>query len=144
MPAKLARSPLMSGARFKGVIDMKEPDYDSYTLEQLLDVRKNIDRESYPERFHRIENILNDEEKLEKLKLAQEKVDEERRIERREENVAFNGLLIWLYGIVALSGFLITRHGSSIQIDSTITRVVIGVVLFVVGFLYLKKNLKRK
>ena len=56
---------------------MKEPDYDSYTLEQLLDVRKNIDRESYPERFHRIENILNDGEKLEKLKLAQEKLKED-------------------------------------------------------------------
>ena len=88
-------------------------------------------------------DILNDPDRFAELNAAQIKKDEELREERREIEVGVGGLLIWFYGILALSGLILTRHGS-IQIESITTRVVIGVTLFVVGFLHLKKNLKKR
>ncbi|HFQ4902217.1 TPA: hypothetical protein ACGU4U_004259 [Vibrio vulnificus] len=35
-----------------------EPDYDSYSYENLLDVFENIDRENYPERFNKVARLL--------------------------------------------------------------------------------------
>ncbi|MEQ3513996.1 hypothetical protein ABMY35_11725 [Pseudoalteromonas sp. BZB3] len=35
-----------------------EPDYDSYSYEDLLDVFENIDRENYPERFNKVARLL--------------------------------------------------------------------------------------
>lgn len=36
----------------------REPDYASYTFEQLLDVESRIDRTSYPERWNRLQQEL--------------------------------------------------------------------------------------
>ncbi|WP_282099250.1 hypothetical protein [Pseudoalteromonas luteoviolacea] len=35
-----------------------EPDYDSYSYEELLDVFENIDRDSFPERFNKVARLL--------------------------------------------------------------------------------------
>jgi hypothetical protein len=47
---------------------MDEPDYDTYTLEELQHVYHRINSDRYPERFERVKAILNDPVKIEKLK----------------------------------------------------------------------------
>ena len=34
---------------------MSKPDYSSYTIEELIDVKENIDREAWPDRFKEVE-----------------------------------------------------------------------------------------
>jgi hypothetical protein len=47
---------------------MREPDFDSYTLEELLQAYSGIDREKWPDRAKKIEGILNKPENVAKLK----------------------------------------------------------------------------
>ncbi len=37
---------------------MSKPDYSSYTIEELIDCKENIDREAWPERFVEIEQRI--------------------------------------------------------------------------------------
>ena len=34
---------------------MSKPDYSSYTIEELIDVKENIDRDAWPDRFKEVE-----------------------------------------------------------------------------------------
>ena len=47
---------------------MEEPDYDSYNLAELQQVYHRIDRMRFPDRFKKIEEILNDPKKVEELR----------------------------------------------------------------------------
>jgi len=46
---------------------MEEPDFESYSLEELKQVYHRIDRVRFPDRFLKIEAILNNPEKVAKL-----------------------------------------------------------------------------
>jgi len=35
-----------------------EPDFESYTEDELIDIYENIDRQSYPERFNKVKRLL--------------------------------------------------------------------------------------
>ncbi|KGJ91953.1 hypothetical protein [Colwellia psychrerythraea] len=35
-----------------------EPDYESYSEDELIDVYENIDRENYPDRFKKVKSLL--------------------------------------------------------------------------------------
>ncbi len=35
-----------------------EPDYESYSEDELIDIYENIDRKNYPERFKKVKSLL--------------------------------------------------------------------------------------
>jgi len=35
-----------------------EPNFESYTEDELIDIYENIDRENYPERFNKVKRLL--------------------------------------------------------------------------------------
>jgi hypothetical protein len=55
---------------------MEEPDFESYNLDELKQVYHRIDRERFPDRFQKIEAILNDPEKVEVLRHKKSKHDD--------------------------------------------------------------------
>jgi len=75
-PAKLLRQvapPLLAalGLREEKV---SSPDYESYSLEELYEAYNSVNRESWPDRVKQIEEILNDPEKVQVLKLEAERL----------------------------------------------------------------------
>ena len=100
--SKLARTPLRRGARFKGVSDMNEPNYENCTHEELIDILNHIDKEAYPERFNRINLILNDPKKVQKLKIEQAQLDLIKDQKYLDEKVWFKGLLMILQSILVI------------------------------------------
>ena len=43
---------------------MNEPDYDSYSLEELYDAKANIDKLAYPDRLNRINELIHEKEQI--------------------------------------------------------------------------------
>ena len=35
-----------------------EPDFESYSRQELLEIYEVIDRQAYPERFHKVKSLL--------------------------------------------------------------------------------------
>ena len=61
-----------------------EPDYDSYSYEDLLDVFENIDRANYPERFNKVARLLGKDISSEALADETGEVGEEKTSARSE------------------------------------------------------------
>ena len=55
---------------------MDELDFETYSLEELQQVYHRIDRERFPDRFQKIEDILNNPEKVAELKNMKSKHDD--------------------------------------------------------------------
>jgi len=55
---------------------MEEPDFESYNLAELQQVYHRIDRVRFPDRFKKIEDILNDPQKVAKLEGLPSKFDD--------------------------------------------------------------------
>ena len=123
---------------------MEEPNYEKYSLEQLLDIKAHIDKESYPERYQRIINILEDPMKLEKLRSKQELELEKREVEKVENEASFGAIAIWVYGaIVIYTGIAFGRRGSEFYIDSIYARIAILLICLFTGYRYLMNKINK-
>ncbi len=124
---------------------MSMPDYESYSLRDLIDVLNNIDRDKYPDRVQAIENILNDNEKYLILKaqheemLKQEEADD---FEDEEPGAAIGFRLIVTAILLLSTGSLHTDFGA-IYIESLGMRIFISVLLLL-GSLALILDANRK
>lgn len=122
---------------------MKSPDYNSYTLEQLLDVESKINRHEYPERYDRIISILNDPDRRLVLEAEQKGKDTENEKENQIAISYLGAFVYWIYGaVVLITGTLYTRLGD-IYIESLLIRALVFIGIVVVGYMFLKSVLSK-
>ena len=115
---------------------MPEPDYDSYSLQELQEVYNRIKRDRYPDRFKKVEAILNCPEKVAKLKLAAENAPDDSGFGAKgsDERKGW-GWFYLIIGIVLLcTGTLVSKTGS-FEIHSWPVRIFIFAVFAGVGFM---------
>jgi hypothetical protein len=86
---------------------MIEPNYDSYSLEELREVYHKIDREKWPDRFKKVESLLNESGKDEKLIVSSEESD------LRKYGV-LGGVLHYIFGMVTESPLWLSMLGSPV------------------------------
>lgn len=114
-----------------------EPDYKSYSLDELYDVKENIDADLYPERFQSL---------AKEIKSRESKIDIPVETGTNEENNSEGGVILRiLMGIIALylgwsvinafvSGSISGRLGIEYFADSQPTMFYILVIIHCVFF----------
>ena len=123
---------------------MKEPDYEKYSLSDLHEALERIDRTKWPDRVEKIESLLNDPIRSEKLRVQQIQKDTLDRSERQRNLMSTYDMFVLLSGVIGgFTGSFIGRHGI-IQIDSGLGRIFMGLGCACVGMLIVSSALKSK
>jgi len=112
-----------------------EPNYSEYSLEELMEVLDNIDKEKYQERYMKVLALLDDEEHCRKL-AEQHKIKEEREAIENEKTEAWTTLLFPSIAgfLVLFFGLVLTRSNGFIHIESMWFRIPISFLLFCIGY----------
>jgi hypothetical protein len=124
---------------------MQEPDYESYSLEELQQVYNGINREKWPERYKKVKAILNDPVNVEKLKLEAQKESENSMFgpEGSPERKGWG----WFYlciGLILLStGTFVSKTGS-FEIESWPVRIFVFAIIGGVGLMLIDPKLPWK
>ena len=86
---------------------MFEPDYSSYSKEELLDALNSIDRKSYPERVSEIEKQLEIRDKSTKLQVNENEPESKKETGLLSQPLDLFGRIFYsIIGALALSLFL--------------------------------------
>ena len=78
---------------------MNEPDYDSYSLDQLYDSQRNIDRTLYPDRARRLDELIQRRETEPVSPKAPTEHSETRTPGRRPAMVTVVGIVAIIFGL---------------------------------------------
>ena len=120
-------------------------DYSKYTVEELEDVYRHIDRDKWPNRVKEIEQILHDPVKRQariNTEKYRKKIKEERAERTRKINEPLGYLVIFLVlGFLALFfGIVIyARTGQGLIINSIGERILFSGIFFCFAYLYFNK-----
>jgi len=108
---------------------MQEPDYDSYSLQELQGVYNRIDRERFPDRYNKVEAILKCPEKVAKLKQEAENAPDVSGFgkEGSDERKGWGWFYLFIGAVFLCTGTLVSKTGSSFDIDSWPVRIFIFV-----------------
>ncbi|QYJ91145.1 DUF3169 family protein [Shewanella halotolerans] len=123
---------------------MDKIDYTKYSVEELEDAYRHIDRDRWPDRVKEIELILNDPVKRRaqvNTDKYRKKIKEERaqKSRKRREPLGYALMYIVLGVLVSFFGLLASRTGQGTTVDSMGERVLIGIVFFAIAYLYFNK-----
>ena len=84
-------------------------DYSEYTLNELIDVRENIDRQAYPERFNEINNLIT-EQLINNGEIPEQKKESAGCLAYVIGGMSFIPLIGVLFGIIAIAWGFKAKH----------------------------------
>lgn len=84
-------------------------DYTNYSLDELIDVRENIDREAYPDRFNEVNRLIA-EQMLEKNQTVEQQKDSAGCLAYVIGGMSFIPLIGVLFGIIAIVWGFKAKH----------------------------------
>lgn len=122
------------------------PDYQSYTLEELYDVKSNIDKDAYPERYKELLQELILREKAEPKVIVKEAVKKPKRKPTNKEKIISSSIMLFTTVVCIYYGKIPGKHdGLSMEEDPYFFW---GTLLFCAGFavnqlLTLERNQKQ-
>ena len=123
---------------------MDKIDYSKYSVEELEDAYRHIDRDKWPDRVKEIELIINDPVKRRarvNTDKYRKKIKEERaeRARKRREPLGYALMYLVLAVLVSFFGIVASRTGQGTTADSIGERVLIGIAFFAIAYLYFNK-----
>lgn len=123
---------------------MDSIDYTKYSVEDLEDAYKHIDRDKWPERVKEIESILHNPDKRQsriKTDKYRKKVAEQRSEKWKEKHEPLGYSLIFasLSILAAFFGIVAWRTGQGTMIESLGERTLYGLLFLGVAYMYFRK-----
>ncbi len=122
-----------------------KPNYSQYTVEQLLDVQRNIDRERFPERAAEIDALLKNPNSLEHARNIQLQCDDKLKSQRkRTYQLCVNSLPVFIGVFVGLTGSNMSHADTEFLIYNIPVHYVIACTLILFGLLRLYRFFRQR
>lgn len=127
---------------------MSSPDFNEYSIEELKDALRNIDRERFPDRVKHIESILKNPKERLRVEIRDDHRAKMRA--RREEKESKKNEPLWyavIYGLLALlalfTGVIGSKH-SAMEVTSWEARIMFTLLFGAVAYSNFSKYRNRK